>query len=177
MIRSTSDRRTGKIRQVVPERPISAGPNPIFQKYPKDTGLPEKQSPQNITTSDEQCLQQSYSPSANSRHSDRKHNQNIIPSTHIHIRTPSPLNFRTKIRRRRKFCVSFKLNIKTFARPLRQDKRRPGGYRKPKWLIGVKGCFVCHQEGHIANQRHTEEKVKEAIRKLKSKQATALLTE
>lgn len=47
----------------------------------------------------------------------------------------------------------------------------------PSWLRGVKGCMVCGKEDHIANQRHSEDEVREAIRKLKKKQYTALLTE
>lgn len=53
-----------------------------------------------------------------------------------------------------------------------QRRRRPF----LRWLRGVKGCMVCGKEGHLANQRQSEDEVKEAVRKLKEKQSTAMLT-
>ena len=61
---------------------------------------------------------------------------------------------------------------------------RGGRYRQmrprrppPNWLREVKGCMVCGKECHIASQRHSEDEVREEIRKLKQKQHTALRTE
>lgn len=75
----------------------------------------------------------------------------------------------------RRYGVDAKCNIKKFGKP--QGTRRSTGYRKIKWIIGIKCCFLCHREGHMVSQRHTKQEVKEAKRKLKAKQATELLTE
>lgn len=66
-------------------------------------------------------------------------------------------------------------------KPVKQYGSR-GYYRgqrrkKPSWLVGVTGCFVCGREGHRANERHDQEAVKAAIRKLKARKQTVLLSE
>lgn len=42
-------------------------------------------------------------------------------------------------------------------------------------MRGVKGCFFCGRD-HLENEKHSRDEVKEAVRKLKAKNQTALIT-
>lgn len=57
-------------------------------------------------------------------------------------------------------------------RKLNWKKRGP-----PWWLKGVKGCLVCHEEGHMAAEKHSREEVSAAIKRLKLKNSAAMLTQ
>lgn len=51
-----------------------------------------------------------------------------------------------------------------------------GGHRlSPRWMRGIKGCFVCGKD-HNANTKHPPDEVTAAINKLKAKHPQALLT-
>lgn len=64
-------------------------------------------------------------------------------------------------------------------------KKGTGGYnrgensrirKRPKWMRGVKGCFVCRRD-HMANQHHSRDEVTRAINKLKQKLPTVFLSQ
>lgn len=83
----------------------------------------------------------------------------------------------------RRYGGEAKRTIKSFVKPFSKGNRQNNNNynsnfrsRKLRWLRGIMGCFVCHKEGHMVNQRHNEEEDEEAIGKLKSLQTTEVLT-
>lgn len=56
-----------------------------------------------------------------------------------------------------------------------QERRRPIRQLRSEWMRGVRGCFVCGRD-HRANDRNRREEVSQAIRKLKEKHPSALIT-
>lgn len=56
-----------------------------------------------------------------------------------------------------------------------RDQRQRRG--SPWWLKGVRGCFVCHKDGHRAAEKHTKEEMAEAIKQLKQKNTQTMLTQ
>lgn len=68
--------------------------------------------------------------------------------------------------------------MKTFVKNKAFNKQGSNAHRRygrPRWIRGIKGCFVCKGD-HRANEHHSREEVTKAVNRLKARQPAAFLS-